>query len=61
MINKIKRELELFARFASSLNEQQEMRQALVDMFVALITFWAEAVKYLRRSTAGLSTFASFS
>ena len=46
MINKIHREIALFTRCASVLNGEPEMRHALVDMFVALINFWSEAVTF---------------
>ena len=45
MLQKIRRELVVYNKFAKP--------YLGVDMFVALIIFWTEAVKFLRNSTAG--------
>lgn len=52
ILNRIRKELALLASYAKYLNNRTELRHALVEMFVALINFWAEAVRYLRKSTA---------
>ena len=52
MLEKIRRELAVYHKLAD-FDPGDEMKHALVDMFVALIIFWTEAVKFLRNSTAG--------
>lgn len=53
MLNKIRNILARFSSFARALQDQKEMRHAIVDVFVALINFWVEAVRYLRRTPLG--------
>ena len=36
--------------------ENEEMKQALLDVFTALIRFWAEASKHMREMNSGMST-----
>nr|POE78001.1 hypothetical protein CFP56_09642 [Quercus suber] len=50
MLNKIRKELVLFATCATRLSNRAEVQHALVDMFVALINFWVEVVSYLRKT-----------
>ena len=47
-LTKCKASLEMF-------DNNQEMRQALLDVFIALILFWAEASKHMREMNSGMS------
>ncbi|KAF2229279.1 hypothetical protein EV356DRAFT_580965 [Viridothelium virens] len=57
ILDKIRKELALFGNCAPYLNNpylnnRTELQHSLVDMFVALINFWTQAMRYLRKSSA---------
>ena len=46
MLDKINKQLRLFTKYSKVLNDVKEIRYALVDLFVVMIHFWTEAVKF---------------
>ena len=55
MLDKIQTQLRKCDTYAKKLNSGANLRHALVDMFEALIDFWVEAVKVLRKHPVGMS------
>ena len=54
MLKKTKRVLEKCKISAEEFASQSELRTALLDVFVALIRFWAEISSYMREKNQGL-------
>ncbi len=54
MLDKIQKHLRNCDIYARRLNSVSNLRHALVDMFEALIDFWVEAVKILRKHPVGM-------
>jgi len=56
MLDKIRRKLTLLnscAKCFDAEDDASEIRAALVDVLVALMTFWAEAVKWCQQHPVG--------
>ena len=53
ILKKTRRALSQCKDTAEIFQDSTEMRQALLDVFVALIYFWAEASKNMREMTPG--------
>ena len=54
MLDKIQVHLRNCDTYAKELNTGANLRHALVDMFEALIEFWVEAIKVLRKHPVGM-------
>lgn len=54
MLDKIQVHLRNCDTYARRLNSGANLRHALVDMFEALIEFWVEAIKVLRKHPVGM-------
>lgn len=53
MLTKLEREMHKFEKYSKQLNDVREIRRALVDMFEAIIIFWAAAIPFLKKGPAG--------
>lgn len=54
MLEKVTRSLDVCRRAHKDQRFDEEMRLALNDAFIALITLWSEAVKLMRDNPYGL-------
>ena len=54
MLDRIQGPLRRCDTYARRLNSGANLRHALVDMFEALIEFWVEAIKVLRKHPVGM-------
>lgn len=54
MLDRIQVHLRRCDTYARKLNSGANLRHALVDMFEALIEFWVEAIKVLRKHPVGM-------
>lgn len=59
MLDRIQVQLRKCDTYAKKLNSGANLRHTLVDMFEALIDFWVEAVKILRKHPVGMSEIPS--
>jgi hypothetical protein len=54
MLEKVTRSLDVCRRSHANLPFDEEMKLALNDAFIALITLWAEAIKLMRDNPYGI-------